>query len=258
MKSSREVIRARQNRIINLLKNDGKQSVATIAELMAVTPATVRRDLIQLEQSGSIIRSFGSAEYFAPYDMRDVEPTNIEDEKVVIRRRIAKAAAELVEDGDVMFLNSSGTASLVLDYLADKHVTIFTNNARIVNRPRTTNLEVVLLGGEIYGKKQSLVGQFTLETISHVTASKCILGVDGISAEGGLTSVILPETPINTQMLRQCRGTKMVVAESSKVGLKQNFFSGDINSINYLITDHEAEAQSVQAIEEAGIHVVRV
>lgn len=258
MKNSQAVIQSRQNDILKILQKQDYVQVTVIAERLGVTQATVRRDLKQLEEAGKVVRGFGTARYFEPSDMKEIEPTNIEDEKEIIRRRIARRAAEMVEDGDVIFMNSSGTASLVLEYLTNKRVAILTNNARIIKREHPSNLQILLTGGELYGKKQSLIGQFAQDTIAKVAANKCILGVSGISAGGGLTSVILPETPINMQMIQQCRGPRIILADGSKVGLTQNFYSGDIRGITYMVTDTSANTKAVQEIESMGVKVITV
>ena len=258
MKNSRAAIQSRQNEIMQLLKKQGKMPVSLLAERLGVTETTIRRDLVQMESSGFIRRSFGNAELSAVDDMRQIEPTNIEDEKELTRRKIARKAAEYVEDGDVIFINSSGTASLILEYLAGKNVTILTNNARVISRPHGPNVHLLLVGGEVYGKKQSLIGQFALDTIGRVAATKCFMGVSGISADGGLTSVILPETQINILMLQQCRGPRIVVADSSKVGIVQNYFSGNLSDITHLITDSGADSRSLQDIIQAGVIVETV
>ena len=258
MKSSRATIQQRQNEILKLLQRSGKLPIEVIAERLNVTATTIRRDLTQLEREGSVRRSFGSAEYVHPDDMRQIEPTNISDEKEMTRRRIAKRAAEMVDDGDVIFLNSSGTASLVLEYLKGKNVTVLTNNARIIQRYYGDNVHIILVGGELYGKKQSLIGQFALDTIGRVAATKCILGVSGISATGGLTSVILPETQINLLMIQQSQGQRIVVADGSKVGITQNFYSGNLRDITHLVTDASADRISLEGITQSGVQVIRV
>ena len=258
MKNSQAVIQSRQNDILKILQKQDHVQVTVLAERLGVTQATVRRDLKQMEEAGKVVRGFGTAKYFEPRDMKEIEPTNIEDEKEIIRRRIAKRAAEMVEDGDVIFMNSSGTASLVLEYLTNKRVAILTNNARIIKRDHPSNLQILLTGGELYGKKQSLIGQFAQDTIAKVAANKCILGVSGISASGGLTSVILPDTQINMQMIQQCRGPRIVLADGSKVGLTQNYYSGDIRDITYMITDTSTNTKAVQEIESMGVQVVIV
>lgn len=258
MKNSRDVIRKRRNEIIRALQATGKMEVGVLADRLDVTTATIRRDLTEMEREGIVVRSFGGATLKMSGDMEEIEPTNIEDEKEMVRRRIAKAAGGLVEDGDVLFLNSSGTASLVLEYLSGKSVTALTNNARIINRKLPKGSTVLLVGGEIYGKKQSLIGQFALDTIAKVVAGKCILGVSGISAESGLTSVILPETQINMLMIEQCKGDVIVVADGSKVGITQSFDTGSLKQITYLITDSSADPSSLKAIQDAGVKVIVV
>lgn len=258
MKNTRAAIQNRQNEILQLLKKQGKMPVSLLAERLNVTETTIRRDLNQMENEGFIRRSFGNAELTSIDDMRLIEPTNIEDEKELTRRKIARKAAEHVEDGDVIFLNSSGTASLILEYLAGKNVTVLTNNARVINRPHGPNVQLLLVGGEIYGRKQSLIGQFALDTIKKVVATKCFMGVSGISADGGLTSVILPETQINILMLQQCRGSRIVVADGSKVGITQNYFSGSLGDITHLITDYGADERALQVISQAGVSVEKV
>lgn len=258
MKNSRTAIQSRQNEILQLLKRQGKMPVSLLAERLGVTETTIRRDLVQMERSGFIRRSFGNAELASVDDMRQIEPTNIEDEKELTRRKIARKAAEYVEDGDVIFINSSGTASLILEYLAGKNVTVLTNNARVISRPHGPNVQLLLVGGEVYGKKQSLIGQFALDTIGRVVATKCFMGVSGISVDGGLTSVILPETQVNILMLQQCRGPRIVVADGSKVGVVQNYFSGNLSDITHLITDSSADDRGLQDIIHAGVVVETV
>lgn len=258
MKNSRTTILSRQNSILKLLQQNGKMPVEDIAERMNVTTTTIRRDLTQMERDGTVRRGFGNAEYIHPDNMREIEPTNIQDDKELTRRRIAKRTAEFIDEGDVIFMNSSGTASLVLEYVNDKNITVLTNNARIIQRYYGQNIHILLVGGEVYGKKQSLIGQFALDTIGRVTATKCILGVSGISATGGLTSVILPETQINLLMIQQCQGSRIVVADGSKVGITQNFYSGSLRDITHLVTDASADRTSLDGIAQAGVTVIEV
>ena len=93
------------------------------------------------------------------------------------KQEIAKLAATLVNDHDMIFINSGSTAFLLLNYLSDRNVTIITNNGRAIFRNPSSKAEIVLSGGEIYEKKKSLVGDFALYTFSKVTANICFLGV---------------------------------------------------------------------------------
>ena len=133
---------------------------------------------------------------------------------------------------------------------------IITNNAKAINMPRDPLVELVLTGGEVNDRKQSLVGDFAIHTLSKVSATKCFVGASGISAEGGVTTSVLQETAINDLMLNRCNGKRIVVADSSKVGKENNFVSSESRRITHLITDSDADPASVEALKRIGVEVV--
>lgn len=258
MKNCKTVIQKRHNNILELLKQNKTMDVTALAERLGVTGATIRRDLKKLEQESMIVHSFGKVSFVGKINVEEIEPTNIEDEKKMVRRAIARYAAGMVENGDVLFLNSSGTASLVVEYLGDKDVTVLTNNTQIIKRIRPRNTQILLTGGELYGKKESLVGQLAVETISKITATKCILGVSGIGGNGQMTSFILPETQVNQLMLQNCNGEKIIVAEGGKIGITQNFYFGMISETTHLVTDSTADQELLERYRASGVSTIIV
>lgn len=254
MKNSKAAVQERQQNILEYIKRYETADANTLAEYFKVTPTTIRRDLNVLEQRSCINRYFGGARYSASFQ-EEIAPTNLADEKELVRREIAKAAAGMIEDGDTVFMNSSGTASLVLEYLEDKTVTVITNNARALYLNKSPRTQLILTGGEVYGRKQSLVGSFASDAVAKVTATKCILGVSGISVSAGITSRVLQETTINQMMLERCIGDKIIVAEGSKIGISHSFYSGSIDDITHLITDSAAEPQCLAELRTAGLSV---
>lgn len=256
MKNSKNSVQKRQMQILNYLQQNGQSSVAYLAELYHVSPITVRRDLSLLASKNLVVQQYGSAR-IAHTVSTDEEPSaySSPDSK---KLAIAQKAAEFITDGDSVFLNSSETASFVLSYLNEKSVLVITNNGRSLDIDRGPGVELVLTGGEVYGKKHSLVGEFAINALTKVTASKCIVGVSGISASGGITSKVLQETTVNRMMLSHCSGPKIIVADSSKIGVEQNFFTGRIEDITMLITDSAADPEELARIREAGVEVVVV
>lgn len=256
MKGSREEIQKRQSDILRFLRERGTMEVTDLAEVLKVTPTTIRRDLVLLEKEGTVVRSFGKASVVTHKALEnDLKPTDITDEKEVIRRAIAQKAAGYVKDGDVLYLNSSNTASLVVEYLGDKHVTVITNNSMVLTRNRSKNVALILTGGEVYGMKYSLIGKFAADVVEKTMANICILGTGGISTTGEMTSYILPEIQINQMMLQHCSGKKIIVADGSKIGTRQSFYYGNLSEATNLITDKSANAQYIAAYQEAGIQV---
>ena len=180
--------------------------------------------------------------------------TNIEREK--IKDSIAKKAAEFIEDGDSIFINSSSTAIKLLEYIEDKRVMVITNNGKILGMNLSPNVEIILTGGEVYGRKQSMVGDIATQIISKITATKCFIGVSGINANTGISTSVLQETTVNMKMLENCNGPTFVLTDSSKIGRHHNFSSGDIDKINYVITDSKADTNEIHHLEEKGVEVI--
>lgn len=257
MKNSKEMIQDRQNGILEYLRKNSSADINLLANLFHVTPMTVRRDLDVLESQGYVRRFFGGVEYISvPGGTTVPQP----DAAAVSSQKtaIARAAAAMIEDGDTVFMNSSSTALLALEELGNKSIFVITNNGRSLYAKRGSNVELFLTGGTVYGQKQSLVGEFALKTLSQVTATKCIIGVSGISVTGGITSTVVQETTINHQMLARCSGEKIVVAEGFKIGLKHNFFSGNASDITHLVTDSTADPVQLEKLRQQNIQIILV
>lgn len=253
MKSSRNVIQQRQMLLVQYLQQNAATSVAELSSKLNVSPATIRRDLNVLEQHQQIHRYFGGAR---PREARgmDDEPTYMATiaQHLDCKEAIARCAAQMLEDGDTVFINSSATAQLIYPYIT-KNVLVITNNGRSLRMNRPSNVSLILTGGEVYGNKQSLTGQLAVEMLSRVAATKCILGVSGISVEGGITSRVIQETPINRTMLQRCTGDKIIVADHTKIGIEHNFFFSDITGITHLITDTLADSEKLESLRRTGI-----
>ena len=258
MKNSAAAIQQRQIRLLRHLQEAGACSVAELAELLRVSQVTVRRDLEEMEEKKLLVRHFGGAQALAP--------SRYEDERAYMasipenegcKRAIARAAAELLRDGDTVFINSSATALMIYPYIT-RDVMVITNNGRSLQVERPASVALMLTGGEVNGNKKSLTGPAAVAMLSRVTASKCILGVSGISVGGGLTSRVLQETAINRAMLERCSGEKIIIADHTKIGTEHNFFFGDLREITRLITDTQADPARLDELRQAGIAVQTV
>ena len=257
MKNSKELIQQRQARILQFLQQKQLASIVDLAKRFHVTPATIRRDLEALDEQGSIKRFFGGVEYILPQS----EYVQYQSDKKGIstaKEAIAKKAAEMISDGDTVFINGSSTALFILDYIDNIHTSVITNNARAIDCTVPEAVDLILTGGELNGKRQSFVGEFAVDITKKVIANKCFLGVSGISAVGGVTSSYVQEVAVNRSMIAQCSGQKIIVADSSKIGVRQNFFDYDLDMVTHLITDSRADPKELDRIRDKGIEVIIV
>ncbi len=259
MKNSKSVVFKRQQALLKELREEKTIDVETMAKKLDVSPTTIRRDLIMFEKQNLIERFHGGATLLEESLREEDIPTdNHETEDREQKQLIARYAAELVEDGDTIFINSSSTALLMLDYLKGKNVIVVTNNSFAVNHPHDPQVDIIMTGGEIYQRRKSLVGEFALHTLTKIIADKAFIGVGGISADGGITTSVLPETAINETMLRRCQGKRYVLAANSKIGREHNFHSADLSQVDCLITCEGGKESKIAAIQNSGVEVVEL
>ncbi|MEG2543892.1 MAG: DeoR/GlpR family DNA-binding transcription regulator [Longicatena sp.] len=252
MKMNKEVVDTRRNEIMKLIQNKGRMFVDDLAESLQVSPLTIRRDLQFWEEKGAVERFYGGAKLVQNFVANDDLTLSNE----AYKHAIAKYAAQYVQEGDTIFINTSSTALLVLKYIKNKRVTVITNNAKAIFIDHDPFVSICLTGGELRIPKESMVGNFALNNLNRVSANKAFLGCSGISATSGMTTAILQEVAINEVMISRSIGEKFILADHTKIGNNHSFISGAINSFDYLITDTLANEEEVNAIKEMGLNTI--
>ncbi|MDR0630085.1 MAG: DeoR/GlpR family DNA-binding transcription regulator [Treponema sp.] len=237
------------------MEEAGFVKVNQLAQRMRVSPLTIRRDLVALLDSGKIDRFYGGASLLK-YDNRSEE--NIFSSGFTLNKlAIAQYAATLVEDGDTIFINTSSTALAILPHITAKQVTVITNNVKAITSKHRDDMILVFTGGELRFPKEAMVGDFALNNLNRVTASRCFLGCNGINADEGVTTAVLQEATINNLMLTRVTGPRYILADKSKIGRRLNFIYGRLQDISLLITDTEAPQPLVAELRKK-IEVVQV
>jgi DeoR/GlpR family transcriptional regulator of sugar metabolism len=249
MRSSRSVVETRRSRILKSLYDTGAVNVRELAAEMDVSPLTIRRDLLKLEALEKITRFYGGASLGREDGL--VEENIFSSGFTLNKLAIARYAAALVEDGDTIFINTSSTAVAMIPHITAKHVTVITNNARAINVELPKDLILIFAGGELRFPKEAMVGDFAINNLSTVTASKCFLGCNGLTAHEGVTTAVMQEASINHLMLTRVMGPRYILADKSKIGRKLNFIYGSLREITMLITDTEAPAPLVEELRQS-------
>lgn len=260
MKNSKSIVFKRQQTILKMLENNKTIDVDNAATELNVSSTTIRRDLSMFEKQHLITRFHGGAQLIEgtlkEEDLHNgCSAINIDSAQ---KHTIAKYAADLIEEGDTIFINSSSTTLLLLDYIKNKRVVIVTNNGNVIGYPKDNNVEIILTGGEVYNRKQSMVGEFALHTLTKIIADKAFIGVGGISVDGGITTSVLPETAINEMMMKRCHGSCYVLAATKKIGYNHNFLSGSIDNVNTIITCQGANTEELDKLRKYGINVIEL
>ncbi|WP_020618973.1 DeoR/GlpR family DNA-binding transcription regulator [Paenibacillus daejeonensis] len=246
----------RRKTILSLLNEEGKVKVVELSKRFAISEVTIRGDLDALEQEGLLERVHGGAisNYKSYYAMNFNDRMEANQEE---KRRIAMEAAAMINDGDTLILGSGTTPLYVVRELKEqRNLILLTNSLSVVQEAsRNPNIKfVVLLGGNFNGEYQFTSGDDAISQLSKYKADKLILSSDGVSSEFGVTTYHHMEAELNRQMIARVNKT-IVVADYTKIGRADFSHISDIDQIDCIISNHNANKEEIAAFEEAGIEV---
>lgn len=234
---------------------DGYVSMSEASAEFNVSTATIRRDLIAMESNGSVERTRGGAlrkrqlaaeSLYGEKDLRNPEA----------KRRIAVCAAGLVANGSTVLVNSGSTNRQVLRQIfLSKECRVVTSHAAAPLEYRGSG-ELIVTGGLFRERSNSFVGLSSLHEIWKVVADVCIIGVDGLSLEMGVTTPAMAERDVARAMMDSTNGTKVVVIDSSKLGVVANFQTAKTDEIDVLVTEVAPPREIESSLEELGVRVL--
>lgn len=203
----------RTNKILERLTRDGKVEVSLLAETLGVSQVTIRKDLDGLEKRGIIKREHGLALLCSTDDINGRIAYHYEE-----KWKIAKRAAELVQDGDTLMIESGSCCALLADVLTStkKELTILTNSAFIADYIRTkSNFQIILFGGIYQQDSQVMVGPMIRQCAENFLVDSFFIGTDGYSTKAGFTNRDQLRAQAVRDMARQAEQV-IVLTESDK------------------------------------------
>ncbi len=245
----------RQESIVTYLSEAKESSVLELTHRFLVSEATIRRDLAELEEMGKLTRTFGGALYV---ESSGTEPPLYSrmGADTPEKELIGKTAASLVDDGDTIFISSGTTAFQAARHLVNhKGLTVITNSLPVIDLlSRNDKVMLIVLGGVLRHKEQSLIGPATEHMLSDYRADKAILGVRAIHSEHGLTNDALQETQVDRRVFEMSQDV-IVVADHSKYGNIAPHFLAPLTSINHIVSDSIPEHER-QVLEGSGVSIL--
>ncbi len=251
---------ARQTLLVESLSRRGFMSVSDIAEETGVSEITIRRDLTELERSGTVRRTHGGALIVrngaaSIYDIR--EPTfearrrRNSDAKI----RIARSAAEFARPGHTIALDTGSTTLELTRFLGDvADLRIITNNTRAASLLAETPHPVYLPGGRVRGRELSIFGSSAATFVSSYHYDILFLGLSGISETG-----LFDYSPEDSEIKRvfiQRSDQVVALCDSSKFNRQAMVRIAGLNEIHVLIVDTAPPDALRRAIETAGTRIV--
>jgi len=248
----------RRRAILEILKRDGRVLVTELSRYFQTSQVTIRKDLEVLQKERHLQRTHGGALVTRDGVLED--PTLLEKERLHRKEKlqIAAAAAGMVQEGQVVILDSGTTTTAIARALRSfRNLTIVTNAVNIAAELAGTVVEVILTGGTLRKNSFSLVGPMAEETLHSLNADILFLGVDGFDVSHGLSTPNLLEAKVNRVMIEIAQHT-VAVCDSSKFGRRSLSLIAPTSAIHEVITDRGIPKSAAQALRKAGIDVTLV
>lgn len=244
----------RRGKILEQVRRDGAVSVAQLAQSLNATPVTIRSDLNALCKDGYLMRVQGGAVQKVPMQNTALPVKEIENGEE--KQLIAKKVSAMVNDGDILFLNSGSTMQMIAAELKNHiNLNIVTNCVAVaMELGKVPTFRVILLGGEINAQYGFTHGNAAHEQMAHYQADKAILSLDGISPHGGMTTYHSEESALNCMMIRQSKQV-IIAADHTKIGRTGFFHFSDISEETRLVTTKKASENTIADLVERGADV---
>jgi DeoR/GlpR family transcriptional regulator of sugar metabolism len=246
----------RRMKILELLQEEGSARVRQLCTLFNVTEPTIRQDLQILSENDFIIRDHGGAFLKSvPTQVKTLTLQRTENQEK--KEIIARKAAEFINNGDSVILDSGSSVTAIAREITDKkNLTIVTNALNIALLLGAEHgFNVMMTGGEFKPPTLSLTGDKAAGFFSGLHLNKLFLACLGISPEGDLTYPGLSDIPVKKAMIASADKVYLV-ADSTKLGKSAFASIGGIEQVDYLITDSGISEQYRALIESKGVKVV--
>jgi DeoR/GlpR family transcriptional regulator of sugar metabolism len=246
----------RRQWLVDRARAAGRIDVAEVSDELSVAVETIRRDLNVLEGHGLLRRVHGGA---IPVERLGFEGALaaradiMRDEKA----RLAKAAVDLIDGAESIYLDEGSTAQGLVDLLpADRHLTIVTNAlptaVALAGRP---NVSLLILGGRVRGHTLGTVDHWATRMLDDLLIDLAFLGTNGISVERGLTTPDPAVAAVKSAAVAAAR-RRILVADRSKFGVDSFCRFARVQDLEAIVTDSGLDARESLVYEALGVRMV--
>ncbi len=254
-----EGLNERQKKMISLLSETMFMSVKDLARELDVSEMTIRRDIPILVAQGAVRQVYGGLTYVP--DDSQVKNYSFSLEKTKnqeLKTRIAEVAISMLNNGEVIFLDSGSTVESLAARLSesDKSLTVITNSfISLEYVTRIDSCSVIVPGGVFNSRSKVFYSQEGNTFASHFRVNKCFIGATGMDLDLGVTCSFLEDSPIKTAMMR-CSQDRILLIDSTKFGKVSTFAFAHITDFSCIITDRGIPKEYRDHIISSGIRLI--
>jgi DeoR/GlpR family transcriptional regulator of sugar metabolism len=243
----------RREVILTSAYRDGFVGVRQLADELSVSEATVRRDLHGLATEGLLQLNHGGASVIRGSDHSFLSKLT---RNVEAKQTIARLAAQLVCDGEQLFLDSGTTCFAMATFLRGKHgLSVIVNSIRTAQELHAPGLNVLILGGQYRPERMDTVGPMAGASMDQLRGYLAFVGTDGVGMDFGLTAIDIGSAHIFGQAVSNARQS-ILLADSSKFDNPGLYKIADWTAISKVVTDKRPAEAWCGFFAERGIELI--
>lgn len=226
----------RREMILQQLQLHYSVKVTELSKLLYIGEATIRRDLGKLEKAGYCKRVYGGAVRIDTVDRElpaDVRQMDNPEAKIAI----CAEASKLIQDGNLLFLDSSTTVQFLGNYLPRIHgLTVVTHGQKLLEKLQFAPVNVYCAGGLLQKPTQSYNGTFTRKVFTSFYADIMFFSCKGLSMEYGMSWVYEEEGCLRELMMKHAK-TRVLLCDHTKLDRVSGYTHASWEDVDYLVTD---------------------
>ncbi len=255
----------RRASILAIIEDAGEASLAELCtRFSGVSEITIRRDLIQLEQEGHILRTRGGAVSLKRLGSGIPHPGSGEENEYFLRAHqnqeekiaLAKKALSFVEKGRSIYFDAGSTIMALAHLLPDEAMTIITNGTNVaqelVTKPKIT---VMMPGGTVNHNTLSVSGSTSISFIQNINIEYAFMSASAFSLDAGFSVSNIYEAELKRAVINRAKKVVMLL-DSSKFDKSLLFTMAELADIDYLVCDRAPSSEIRKAAKAAGVQII--
>lgn len=251
------LVKERHQRILSMLDSHRAVSANDLAQFLSVSRETVRRDLLDLENSGLANRVHGGAmlpnkSNEEPFDNRKVNQQRAKHE-------IARKAVSLVPVGASIMVDAGTTTTAFGQALATlSGIMVVTNSIEIAQiiKLSESDIDLILIGGQMLSDVPATYGELTISELRRFNFDMAFISPVALHPEKGAFSFALQEAEVAQTMIAQTK-ENVILCDRTKLGKTNRVRFIESTEINHLVTDNLAKEHQLEPFIQSGIKVIK-
>lgn len=250
-----DAVTRRRARILEIARNAGVVTVDDLAERLAVTPQTIRKDLNVLADQALVSRIHGGA--MATSGVSNLAYDTRRAVAAVAKARIGAAAAALIPDGSSLFINiGTTTEAVAANFSHHRDLMVISNNLNVVDTLGSHgSVDLVCVGGTVRKEDRAVVGALAMRFIENFRVDYALIGISALAPDGTLLDFAIDEVEVSQTIIRNARKV-ILVADSSKEARSAPVRVCGMDAIDYYVCDRIVDDRLRAVCRASGVEVI--